>query len=65
MLGVYKTDISQTPFTNGFLMTWLDSNIPRDRAIERTNRRLMGEGCCQPRYGENVRALTQYLKLKY
>ena len=42
----YKTDERQTPFKRGYLITWLDSDKPREEAIEeaveRTNRALKG-----------------------
>lgn len=29
----YRTEINQTPFTNDFLITWIDSSLPRERTI--------------------------------
>lgn len=35
----YKTDDHQTPFKRGYLITWLDSEKPREEAIEEAVRR--------------------------
>ena len=48
----YRTDSRQTPFAQGFLLTWIDSNKPRERAlseaVERTSRMLAGEISTSP-----------------
>jgi len=48
----YKTDEGQTPFKRGFLMTWLDQDLPREEAlgeaIGRTDRALDGEAASSP-----------------
>ena len=42
----YKTDESETPFKRGYLLTWLDKDVPRKQAIaeaiERTDTALEG-----------------------
>ncbi|MEM3572837.1 MAG: helix-turn-helix domain-containing protein [Nitrososphaeria archaeon] len=48
----YKLDDRQTPFKNGFLITWIDPNKPREQAIEkaiqRTDARLLQENMDSP-----------------
>jgi len=48
----YKTDERQTPFREGYLLTWLDPEKPRElaieEAIERTERALEGRASSSP-----------------
>jgi len=48
----YKTDERQTPFREGYLLTWLDPDKPRERAIEeaigRTDSALVGRASSSP-----------------
>ena len=48
----YKQDDRQTPFKKGYLITWLDPEKPREKAIEeaiqRTNRALTDEASTSP-----------------
>jgi hypothetical protein len=48
----YKTDERQTPFSKGYLITWLDPDKPREEAIEeaveRTNKALKGGVASSP-----------------
>jgi hypothetical protein len=48
----YRTDQRQTPFKEGFLLTWLDQNKPREQAIEeaiqRTDNVLAGRNSTNP-----------------
>jgi len=48
----YKTDMGQSPFARGYLLTWLDAGLARERAImeaiRRTDDRLMGESAVSP-----------------
>ncbi|MEM2619538.1 MAG: hypothetical protein QW356_08715 [Candidatus Hadarchaeales archaeon] len=48
----YRTEGGQTPFAKGYLLTWLDQEKPRERAleeaIERTERKLAGEASTNP-----------------
>ena len=48
----YKTDVRQTPFLRGFLLTWIDAGKPRqlaiNEALERTDARLLGEAAASP-----------------
>ena len=48
----YKTDERQTPFQEGYLITWLDSSKPREMAIEeaiqRTDKALDGRFSTSP-----------------
>jgi DNA-binding MarR family transcriptional regulator len=48
----YKTDERQTPFKEGYLITWLNPEMPRKQAIkeavERTNRALKGRISSSP-----------------
>jgi hypothetical protein len=40
-VGGYKMDERQTPFKKGFLITWIDQDLPRDEALEeRTSRQI-------------------------
>ncbi len=51
----YRTDDRQTPFKDGFLVTWIDQERPRDAAIsealERTNKRLEHTEATNPLMG--------------
>jgi hypothetical protein len=48
----YRTENGQKPFAKGFLLTWIDQEKPRERAlgeaIERTNKRLTQEISTSP-----------------
>jgi hypothetical protein len=48
----YRTDQRQTPFKEGFLLTWIDQNKPREQAIEeaiqRTDKVLAGRNSTNP-----------------
>jgi len=48
----YRTDSRQTPFTQGYLLTWIDPDKPREQAlaeaVERTNKALAGEISTSP-----------------
>jgi len=48
----YKNAERQTPFTEGFLLTWIDGELPRDEAIRdavhRTDRALEGRASSSP-----------------
>jgi hypothetical protein len=51
----YKLDDRQTPFKDGYLITWIDPNKPREQAIEeairRTDARLLQENAESPMMG--------------
>ena len=48
----YKSDDGQTPFREGYLLTWLDPGVPRKRAVfeavERTDAALEGRASSSP-----------------
>jgi hypothetical protein len=48
----YRTDSRQTPFAQGYLLTWIDPEKPRGQAlgeaVERTNKALAGENSTSP-----------------
>jgi hypothetical protein len=48
----YKTDVAETPFRRGYMLTWLDQDVPRKQAladaIERTDRALEGKASRSP-----------------
>jgi hypothetical protein len=48
----YRTESGQTPFPQGYLITWIDSSKPREQAlaeaVERTNKALVGEMSSSP-----------------
>ncbi len=48
----YKTDEKQTPFKEGYLLTWIDQDIPREdavvEAVKRTDTALAGRALSSP-----------------
>jgi hypothetical protein len=48
----YRTNNWQTPFREGYLITWIDSDLPRDKALEeaiqRTNKMLVNKSSTSP-----------------
>jgi len=48
----YRTHDRQTPFKEGYLLTWINANLPREdaiaQAVERTDRALEGRAATSP-----------------